>query len=137
MGSLVPTLAKTGLLKDGETSEIFDSIVCVRVLCSVPKPQETVKGLYALLKPGGKFIMYEHVSNPGGKKGSALSRVLQEVYMLMGWRIFLGGCHLNRDTAGIVKKAGGSEGWESMKMEMQSEWSTIPYAVGVLVKKAV
>ncbi|KAI9707466.1 MAG: hypothetical protein M1836_000427 [Candelina mexicana] len=135
IGSLVPGLAKAGLLRDGETSEVFDSIVCVRVLCSVPNIEETVKGLYALLKPGGRIIICEHVVNPGGEMSSTLARILQGVYMLMGWKIFLGGCHLDRDTLGALQKAGGSGGWERVKIEMQSEWSTIPHALGVLVKK--
>ncbi|KAI9724869.1 MAG: hypothetical protein M1812_000145 [Candelaria pacifica] len=132
---LVPGLAKAGVLKDGEMGEIFDSIVCIRVLCSVPAIEETVKGLFALLKPGGRMIICEHVVNPRGKRGSALARVLQGVYMMMGWRFFVGDCELDRDTVGILKKATGSAGWERVEIEMLNEWSTLPHALGVLVKK--
>lgn len=38
-----------------------DTIVTLQVLCSVPTPQRIVTELYAYLKPGGQWIVYEHV----------------------------------------------------------------------------
>lgn len=38
-----------------------DTVVTKQVLCSVPGPERLVRELYEYLKPGGVWIMYEHV----------------------------------------------------------------------------
>lgn len=38
-----------------------DSIVSVLCLCSIPDQEENIKTLYKLLKPGGRWYVYEHV----------------------------------------------------------------------------
>lgn len=39
-----------------------DTIVSVLTLCSVPRPEDTIRGLVRdILKPGGQFLFYEHV----------------------------------------------------------------------------
>ena len=39
-----------------------DTLISVRTLCTVPAPQKTLADLVGdVLKPGGHFIMYEHV----------------------------------------------------------------------------
>ncbi|KAK2745731.1 hypothetical protein FQN55_006051 [Onygenales sp. PD_40] len=155
--TLVPALAEQGLLKttrkktkkkpDGkeevvEVEGIFDTIVCVRVLCSVPNPRETIAGLYSLLKPGGKMLVCEHVVNPfwagtrGMRKGSFGARFMQFVYTWLGWSFFMGDCHLNRDTERMLLEAAGREGgWEKVDVERWFEWSTLPYLSGTLVKR--
>jgi SAM-dependent methyltransferase len=37
-----------------------DSIVCIGTLCSVSNPEQTMRWMYELLKPGGVFIFWEH-----------------------------------------------------------------------------
>jgi len=44
----------------GITDGSVDTIVSIQVLCSVDKPGDVAKGLYKLLKPGGKLIFWEH-----------------------------------------------------------------------------
>ena len=51
------------LKKYGLEPESVDTVLSVQVLCSVPRPAETVKRLYELLKPGGQMIVYEHVKS--------------------------------------------------------------------------
>jgi len=61
--SLIPELSRQGLLslkKKGESEGVFDTIVAVRSLCSVPELEGTLEMLYGLLKPGGKFLVWEH-----------------------------------------------------------------------------
>ena len=41
----------------------IDTILSVQVLCSAPDPNEMLRRLYALLKPGGQLIVYEHVKS--------------------------------------------------------------------------
>lgn len=41
-----------------------DCIVSVLCLCSIPEPAENIKRLHRLLKPGGRWYVYEHVQIP-------------------------------------------------------------------------
>lgn len=134
--SLVPALARAGLLREGREGEgIFDEVVCVRVLCGVPRLEETVAGLYRLLKPGGRLVVCEHVVNPWRTRdGSVVARGFQWLYMMLGWTFFVGGCHLDRDTERVLKEAAGRSGWANVELEPVDSWGAIPYVVGVLVK---
>ena len=51
------------LKKHGIVLGSIDTILSVQVLCSVPDPNEMLRRLYALLKPGGQLIVYEHVKS--------------------------------------------------------------------------
>lgn len=129
--SLLPALAKAGVIGEGRT-EVFDEIVCIRVLCGVPRPEEVTKGLYRLLKPGGRLVVSEHVVNPWQtKQGSIVGRGLQIFYHLLGWRFWAGGCCLDRDTETILRKAGT---WSKVSFQRANSWSVIPQMVGYMIK---
>ncbi|KAK5164693.1 hypothetical protein LTR04_001748 [Oleoguttula sp. CCFEE 6159] len=143
LASLLPALRTEGVLAskateggekggDPEDQGVFDTIISDRVLCSVPHPRATIAGLYALLKPGGRLIVCEHVANawqrPGG---SAFARLLQAFYMSLGWSFFCGGCHLDRDTGRVLREAGR---WESVTLEVVDGATALPHVLGVLVK---
>lgn len=119
------------------TAGIFDTIICVRVLCSVPQMERTTGELYKLLKPGGRLLIVEHVVNPWrSAKGSLAARVAQAVYMFLGWRFYIGDCCMDRDTEAALKKAADIDGgWENVELESHFEWSAMPYMSGVLTKK--
>ncbi|KAL4938347.1 hypothetical protein BDV06DRAFT_57408 [Aspergillus oleicola] len=88
-------MGKVGLIDSTHpgTDGLFDTIVTIRVLCSVPHLQTTVADLYTLLKPGGKLLVVEHVVNPWqSPKGSILARIMQGLYHMLGWRWFEGTC---------------------------------------------
>lgn len=134
--SLVPALKDIGLLDDGQ-SGVFDTIVCSKVLCSVPNQEDTVAGLFELLKPGGTLVMCEHIRNRWETpKGSAISRAIQITFTFLGWPFFLGGCHLNRNTAQVVEAAAKKDGgWQSADIDYVVSWGSIPFAIGQFVKK--
>lgn len=52
--------------------ESIDTILDIQVLCSVPDPERAVRAMYGMLKPGGKWIVYEHV-----RSRDAVSRGVQ------------------------------------------------------------
>lgn len=60
------------LRKHGISPNSVDTVLSVQVLCSVPDPDGILRRLYALLKPGGQFIVYEHVQSK-----DVLSRIIQ------------------------------------------------------------
>lgn len=137
--ALLPALDKLGVTAASEG--IFDTIICVRVLCSVPDPARTIADLYSLLRPGGQMLIVEHVVNqwrPWKRrtKGSLLARLMQALYTALGWSFFMGDCHLDRDTTGyLIQAAEKDGGWASVDLEHRWEWSAMPYVSGVLVKK--
>ncbi|KAH8598579.1 hypothetical protein B0O99DRAFT_615440 [Bisporella sp. PMI_857] len=137
--SLIPALAREGLL-GGEKmlgNGVFDEIVCIRVLCGVPRIEETVEGLYRCLKPGGRFVLCEHVVNAGSEGSSLVGWFLQYLYTALGWSFFLGGCQLRRDTTALLMKAAeADDGWAMVHLEKVDEWSAIPHIVGYCIKKA-
>ncbi|RAL03185.1 EstA precursor [Aspergillus ibericus CBS 121593] len=147
---LIPALQKQDLLNTNTTNPtavlknlentgdgVFDTILCVRVLCSVPDMQQTIQSLYTLLRPGGKLLVVEHVVNPWRtRKGSIIARAFQAFYGLLGWSWYMGNCSLNRDTATALRIAAERDGgWESFELERWFQSTAMPYIAGVLVKK--
>ncbi|KAL1605317.1 hypothetical protein SLS60_004865 [Paraconiothyrium brasiliense] len=132
--SLIPTLHRNGILSTIETpgDGIFDEICCLRVLCGVPHLEETIKGLYALLKPGGRMIICEHVVNTWRTEGCIDARVTQSVYSILRWSFFLGGCEMQRHTCKLLREVGE---WESFQLQYVEPKSVVPFVVGELIKK--
>lgn len=135
--SLIPALHKSGILRmsgTGGTAEggVFDEICCLRVLCGVPHPRETIQGLYMLLKPGGRMIICEHVVNPWRTEGSIPARLSQVLFTVLGWPFFLGGCEMQRHTPEFLREAGE---WERFDLEYVGPKDPVPFVVGELIKK--
>ncbi|KAH8702425.1 S-adenosyl-L-methionine-dependent methyltransferase [Talaromyces proteolyticus] len=138
---LLSALQKQGVQTDnagGEPGQIFDTIVCIRVLCSVPNPERTIADLYSLLRSGGQIIVVEHVVNPfpWQKGASAIARVSQLLFTLLGWSYFVGDCRLDRDTMSYLCKAADQDGgWGKVELEQRFLWSAMPYIAGTLTKR--
>ncbi|ORY18841.1 hypothetical protein BCR34DRAFT_621323 [Clohesyomyces aquaticus] len=136
--SLIPALHKSGILSSGSGGGegVFDEICCIRVLCGVPRPRETIRGLYGLLKPGGRMVVCEHVVNPWRTpEGSVVGRLAQVVYTLLGWPFFMGGCELQRHTPEFLTEAAGKDGWASESFEYVEPTNAFPFYVGELRKR--
>ena len=127
---LLAALAKEGIKPSPKGN--FDTIVCIRVLCSVPNLEETIRDFYSMLRPGGQLIVVEHIRNPWTTNGSILGRLMQMVYHFLGWRFFLAGCEMHRDTPAVLKRAAP---WEAVELKTNFEWSALPYVSGTLTKK--
>lgn len=135
--SLYKQLRKHGLLPKGSTTAVFDTICTVRCLCSVPDPDKVIAGLYPLLKPGGKFLVVEHVINPWtAPTGSILARLVQIICQNLGFPFFVGNCHLNRDTSRIIDMAAiGDGGWESVELETLFGYSPFAHISASFTKR--
>lgn len=55
----------------------IDCIVSILCLCSIPDQDENIKSLYKLLKPGGRWYVYEHVK---AERGGILVSIYQREY---------------------------------------------------------
>ena len=83
-----------------------DVVVGTMVLCSVKSVKDSLQEIYRVLKPGGRYLMTEHIAAPTartyGGGGDGLDRnhlflsAAQIVYDPLQ-QIFAEGCHLRRD----------------------------------------
>ena len=78
----------------------FDSIVSSWTLCSIPDPERALREMRRVLKPGGCFHFIEHGLAPA----PGVARWQHRLTPL--WRRCAGGCHLDRDIAGLIRAAG-------------------------------
>jgi ubiquinone/menaquinone biosynthesis C-methylase UbiE len=78
----------------------FDSVVCTFTLCTIPDPLAALGQMLRVLAPAGRFFFLEH-----GRADDARVRRWQDRLNGMQ-KALVGGCHLNRDIAGLVRAAG-------------------------------
>ena len=68
----------------------FNSVVCTMALCSIPDDRQACGEVFRVLRPGGTFVLIEHVRSP--------HRVVRAVQGLMDrWSIPRSGDHHLRD----------------------------------------
>lgn len=134
--SIARELVHEGVVKtEGSAEGIFDTIIAVRVLCSVPELDNVIEGLHSLLKPAGRLIVLEHTANPWrSAKGSIIARIVQTMYMLIGWKYFVGDCSLTRDIEDALRKDGKNR-WESIDIERHFADKVFTYISGTLTKR--
>ena len=73
----------------------FDTVVATLVFCTIPDPDQAIKEIYRVLKPGGQLLVFEHV-----KMENHLLAKLQNGTPI--WKHLCDGCHLNRDTFALI-----------------------------------
>jgi len=77
-----------------------DSVLITFTLCTVPDPMAALREAKRTLKPGGKVYFCEHGLAPDERVAKWQNRVNPI------WKKVFGGCHINRDTAGLLTEAG-------------------------------
>jgi len=77
----------------------FDSAAATFVFCSIPDPLVGLAEVRRVLKPGGRFLLLEHVRSKNRVLGWLMDR-------LNPMAVRLSGANINRDTVGNVAKAG-------------------------------
>ncbi len=93
---VVPGLADRLPLEDGGC----DAVVFSLVLCSLPDVPAALAEARRVLRPGGEVRFYEHV-----RSDRPVPARIQRAADLL-WPRIAGGCHLSRDTAGAMARAG-------------------------------
>ncbi|TWT07885.1 class I SAM-dependent methyltransferase [Planococcus sp. CPCC 101016] len=78
----------------------FDSVVATLVFCTIPDPIRAIQEIRRVSRPGAKILLFEHVKMDRkilGQTQEALTPI---------WRRLCDGCHLNRNTLGLVEQSG-------------------------------
>jgi ubiquinone/menaquinone biosynthesis C-methylase UbiE len=63
-------LGRNADLREGDVQaldfedESFDTVTCTLGLCTIPEPRRAVAEAYRVLRPGGRFLLLEHVRSP-------------------------------------------------------------------------
>ncbi len=78
----------------------FDTVVTTLVLCMVSDMSQVVREARRVLRPGGRFLFYEHVASLDPWTHGWQTRLNP------CWRFVTTGCNLDRDIASEVQSAG-------------------------------
>lgn len=99
--SRVPTYL---LRADGQAlpfpDNAFDAVVASLVFCTIPDPDEAFEEVARVLKPGGRFVLVEHVLSAY----PLLARIQHR--LTPRWKRIAGGCHLDRPTFSSIRAHG-------------------------------
>lgn len=90
-------LVKAEKLPFGDNT--FDSVVATLVFCTIPEPLEALKEIERVSKPGAKILLFEHV-----RVNQSFLEKTQD-YLTPLWKKVCDGCHLNRDTLGLLNRS--------------------------------
>ncbi|WP_138436212.1 class I SAM-dependent methyltransferase [Marinobacter shengliensis] len=77
-----------------------DTVLLTFTLCTIPDWHAALLQMKRVLKPGGDLLFLEHGEAP-------LETVRKWQHRITpGWKMFAGGCHLNRQIADLIRHAG-------------------------------
>ncbi|KAI4597954.1 hypothetical protein KJ359_003761 [Pestalotiopsis sp. 9143b] len=126
----IESLNQPGVWAGMVAPESVDCIAGVLCLCSIPDPDENIKHLYRLLKPGGHWYVYEHVKASRG--GFWLK--LYQCILSYPWSFFIGSCQICRDTETSLRLAGPWRDIDLAQPPNEGPYNVLPHIVGTLTK---
>jgi len=77
-----------------------DTVVSTFTLCTIPGVVEAIRGIGRVLRPGGKFIFFEH----GLLRDSRVQRWQKRSEPIPHW--LFEGCHVTRDIPSLITSGG-------------------------------
>jgi ubiquinone/menaquinone biosynthesis C-methylase UbiE len=77
-----------------------DTVVSTFTLCTIPDVAEAIRGIKRILRPGGKFLFFEHGLSPDIR----VRRWQERTEPLFQWAFE--GCHVTRDIPELIKEGG-------------------------------
>jgi SAM-dependent methyltransferase len=77
-----------------------DTVVSTFTLCTIPGVVEAIQGIGRVIRPGGKFIFFEHGRSPDAN----VRRWQQRSEPLFRWAFE--GCHVTRDIPSLIVQGG-------------------------------
>jgi ubiquinone/menaquinone biosynthesis C-methylase UbiE len=94
-GSVV-VAADAERLQFGDDS--FDTVVSTLVLCTVGDPQQAIREIARVLRPGGRLLFLEHVRSDSPRLARWQDRLHRP------WHAFAAGCNANRPTVDMLRE---------------------------------
>jgi ubiquinone/menaquinone biosynthesis C-methylase UbiE len=79
---------------------VFDTIVMIWTLCSIPNPIAALTKMRRVLGPGGRLLFVEHGLSP------EIRTARWQHWLTPYWKRISGGCHLDRKTDELIHTAG-------------------------------
>jgi ubiquinone/menaquinone biosynthesis C-methylase UbiE len=112
-------LGRNADLREGDVQALdfedqcFDSVTCTLGLCTIPEPRRAVAEAYRVLRPGGRFLLLEHVRSPATPV-RAVQRLLEPL------AVRFEADHLLREPLDYLQ----AEGFEIERLE-RSKWGIV------------
>lgn len=100
----------------------FDTVVGTLVLCTVEDPAASIAEVKRVLKPGGTYLLIEHVRAESQRLARWQDR------MNKPWGVIADGCNCNRDTARLLEQGGFEVSGVS-----DDQWRLVPPLVKPLI----
>ena len=137
-GVKFPTRIEEGFAENMSSiaSSSVDTVVSTHVLCSVQSPVLALAEITRILKPGGKFLFFEHVKAPH----SSWTCTIQESVSPL-WRVIGDGCEFRNLEADLraLEKSGLYERVQVENFEMEESPLPLvkPHIRGYAMKKSL
>ena len=81
-------------------SASIDTVLVTYTLCTIPEAEKALEGMRRVLRPGGKLLFCEHGLAPDRSVAKWQHRINP------AWRVFAGGCNMNRDIPALLDRSG-------------------------------
>ncbi|KAK3111127.1 hypothetical protein LTR53_013942 [Teratosphaeriaceae sp. CCFEE 6253] len=118
--------------KGGVARGSVDTVITVQCLCSIPTPEKIIRELYPLLKPGGRWLVYEHVRTKF--QGDFVAHWQRAINII--WPHFFGGCNITRPTDEWLLQAGEWDDVQLHPLKGEGKYDTVPHVIGTLTKRS-